>query len=155
MPTPTPSVDALIALRDASIAQLLLRAARRLDEEAVARIAARPGMGNLRRAHTALLPHIGFDGTRPSAIAAQLGVTRQAVGQLVDDLEEFGIVERIDDPTDARAKRVRFTPAGRSAMVDGLEVLGRLMDECLQGVDDADRQTVLRVLQQLNARLDR
>lgn len=149
-----PSVEAVVALRDASIAQLLLRAARRLDELAVARLATRPGMTEVRRAHTALMPYIGFEGTRPSAIATQLGVTRQAVGQSIDDLERLGLVERVDDPTDARAKLVRFTPQGRAAMVDGLQVLASLVDEALSGTDDAGRAELVALLQRMNVRLD-
>ena len=48
----------------ASTLQLLFKAARLVDEEALRRIAAIPGRPSLRRSHTALLPHIDLDGTR-------------------------------------------------------------------------------------------
>ena len=48
---------------------------------------------------------------------------QQAVGQLVGDLVELGTLERVPDPTDGRARLVRFTAAGRLALVQGLGVL--------------------------------
>jgi DNA-binding MarR family transcriptional regulator len=51
-------------------------------------------------------------------------VTKQAVSQLVDDLEAMEVLERVVDPDDARARRVRFTSRGRAGLLDGLAVLG-------------------------------
>ena len=106
-----------------STLQLLFKAARLLDEEALARVAEKPGRPRLRRSHTSLFPHIDLEGTRITDLADRLGVTKQAVSQLVDDLEELGVVERLPDPDDARARRVRFTARGRTGLLDGLAVL--------------------------------
>ncbi len=114
----------------ASTLQLLFRAARLLDEEAVRRVAAKKGRPRLRRSHTSLFPHIDLEGTRVSDLAARLGVTKQAVSQLVDDLEGMGVLERTVDPEDARARLVRFTPLGRAGLLDGLAVLSVLEREC-------------------------
>jgi hypothetical protein len=40
-----------------------------------------------------------------SALAREAGVTRQAIGQVIAELEQLDIVEQIPDPGDARAKR--------------------------------------------------
>lgn len=71
----------------------------------------------------ALFPHIDLDGTRQSTLAERVGTSKQAVGQLVDDLEEAGVLARIPDPSDGRAKRIVFTPKGRQGMLMGLEHL--------------------------------
>ncbi|MCR9243698.1 MAG: MarR family transcriptional regulator [bacterium] len=74
-----------------------------------------------------LFPHIALDeGTRITELASKLGVSKQAVGQLVDDLEAMGIVQRAADPADGRAKRVHFTAAGRQSMLDGLTHLRQI-----------------------------
>ena len=112
--------------------ELLFRAARLVNERAVARIQARGGA--LRQAHTTLFPHITSAGVRLTAIAARLDVTKQAIGPLVDDLERAGIVERIDDPADRRAKLIRWTAAGRRALRHGLGVLAELEDELAPAV---------------------
>jgi DNA-binding MarR family transcriptional regulator len=74
------------------------------------------------RGHTELLPShqvvfasLGRTGTRLTVLAQHAGMTKQAMGQIVDDLEQLGYVERTPDPEDGRAKIVRFTPAGLGA----------------------------------------
>ena len=114
-----------LAARDAATLQLLFKASRLANERALARAAAGAGMANVpvRAAHTALFPHLDFDGIRLTDLAARVGVTKQAVGQLVDDLAAVGVVERLDDPTDKRAKRIRFSRRGYGALMHGLNVL--------------------------------
>ncbi len=100
----------------------MFRLARLLDEVAVARVAS-AGAPRLRSSHTALLPQVEPEGTRLVDLAARVGVSKQAVGQLVDDLEAMGVVERIPDPEDGRARRVCFTRRGFQALLHGLGVL--------------------------------
>ena len=121
------------ALRDAATLQLLFKAARLANERALARGvgAAQPPV---RAAHTALFPHLDFDGIRLTDLAARVGVSKQAVGQLVDDLAAHGMVERVSDPTDKRAKRVRFSRRGHAALLHGLGVLRALEDDARAAV---------------------
>jgi len=112
----------------ASTLQVLFKVARLLDERAVARLGTLRGQ-RLRRSHTQLLPHIDLEGTRMSDLAERLGVSKQAVTQLVDELESFGVVERVPDPEDARARRVCFTARGRAGFFEGLATLRELERE--------------------------
>ena len=88
------------------------------------------------RGHTELLPShqvvfagIGRDGTRLTVLARHAGMTKQAMGQIVDDLEDLGYVERTPDPADGRAKIVRFTAAGLDFVCDAAEVLDEIWRE--------------------------
>ena len=119
----------------ASTLQILFKVARLLDERALARLSALRGQ-RLRRSHTQLLPHIDLDGTRMSELAERLGVSKQAVTQLVDELESFGVVERVPDPEDARARRVRFTARGRAGFFEGLATLRELERELGRAIGD-------------------
>ena len=56
-------------------------------------------------------------------------MSKQAVGQLVNELESYGVVERVPDPSDGRARLIRFSEEGRKALLDGLKVLGVLEEE--------------------------
>jgi DNA-binding MarR family transcriptional regulator len=117
------------ATRDASTLQLLFKAARLANEQALARVAASGPAGlRVRPAHTALFPHLDFDGIRLTDLAAKVGVTKQAVGQLIDDLAEVGLIERVPDPEDSRAKLIRFSRRGHGALMHGLGVLREIQD---------------------------
>ena len=51
-------------------------------------------------------------GTRLTELAARAGITKQAMMQVLDDLESEGFVRRQPDPRDARAKVVKLTAKG-------------------------------------------
>jgi DNA-binding MarR family transcriptional regulator len=126
MTDPFDPVRAAIA---ASTAQLLLRAARLLDEAALARINAALGEDRIRPAHTRLLPHLSPEGIRPTELARRMGVTKQAVQPLLQDLVQWGVVELVVDPADGRARLARLTPQGGEAILHGLGVLRGFEDE--------------------------
>jgi DNA-binding MarR family transcriptional regulator len=111
------------------VGQLLFTAARLLDEHAVARVTRHSPNVQLRPAHTSLFPHIDRSGTRLTELARRLGVTKQAIGQLVSDLEALAVLERVEDPKDGRAKLVRFTDKGLVALQHGSSVLHGLESE--------------------------
>jgi DNA-binding MarR family transcriptional regulator len=122
-------LPALEIQKRASVGQLLLKCARLFNERAIERVNSRAGAPMLRPSHTNLFPHLDFQGTRLTELAKKLGVSKQAVGQTVAELEAFGVVESITDPADARAKLVRFTPKGAESIADGLRVLGTIEQE--------------------------
>jgi DNA-binding MarR family transcriptional regulator len=96
--------------------QILFRDARSAIEAAVRADLARNGFGDVAPAHSALLRNIGEDGSRPSELAAQAGVTRQAITKLVDELERLDLVRRDPDPDDGRGVIVRYTDRGRAGL---------------------------------------
>lgn len=138
----------------ASTGQLLLRAARLLDERAVARVNAspdRPAGVELRPAHTRLFPHIPLaGGVRATDLARLVGVTKQAVQPLIAELEAWGIVALSPDPTDGRARLVGWTPFGLESIHRGLAVLRQIEDEIAAkiGSDRIDtlNETLTRVV---------
>jgi DNA-binding MarR family transcriptional regulator len=134
--------------------ELLFRASRLVNERAVAN-ARRAGATQLRLAHTQLFPHIAFDGVRITEIARRLEVTKQAIGPLIDDLVAAGMVERIPDPTDARAKLVRWTRRGRQALEHGLGVLAELERDMATAVGPTRMAALADTLEALIAALDR
>lgn len=121
-----PTLAEIAAKKQASTAQLLFRCARLWNEIAMATVNAEAGGMVLRPAHTALFPHLDFTGTRPTEIARRAGISKQAVGQVLDELEAAGLVERIVDPQDKRARLVRYTRKGEEAIFHGLSVLEKL-----------------------------
>ena len=117
-------VARLAGRKRVSVGQLLFKAARLWNEAAMARVQRR--VPEARLAHTTLLPHIDLDGTRQTEIARRAGVSKQAVGQLVDDMVGLGMLERVPDPSDGRAQLVRFTDDGIAQLLVGLDVLDEI-----------------------------
>ena len=54
------------------------------------------------------------DGIRVTELAEQARITKQSASVLVDQLERAGYVERVPDPSDARARLVVIAPRGRA-----------------------------------------
>ncbi len=137
-----------------STGQLLLRAARLLNERAVGRVRAE-GPPDLRPVHMTLMPHLDMEGTRLTELAARMGISKQGASQIVADLEEMEIVERRPDPSDGRARLVRFTRRGEEALLHGLGVLERLEAELARGIGAARMQRLRLGLAALLAELEK
>jgi DNA-binding MarR family transcriptional regulator len=99
----------------------LLRAYRDFSVRSVEKLRAR-GHAGLGLEHTALLIHLDTDGTRITTLAERAGVTKQAMGQLVRELEQRGYISRIDDPSDRRAALISFTALGWQFLLDAQAV---------------------------------
>ncbi|WP_134111181.1 MarR family winged helix-turn-helix transcriptional regulator [Kribbella pratensis] len=59
---------------------------------------------------------LGAGPTTISGLAERLEITKQGAGQIVDDMERRGYVERRPDPSDARAKLLHLTERGEAAL---------------------------------------
>ena len=108
--------------RQAHLGRLLGHAMRRFDERvlalmthdaevplALSNLAAR---GQVGAAHIHITRHLALGGSRLTDLAASAGMSKQAMGDLVDQCEAWDLVKREPDPLDARARRIVFTPTG-------------------------------------------
>ena len=156
MATRSPSRDERLEIEAAkrvSAGHLLLKAARLLNERATARVRELSRV-EFRTPHTALLPHIDFEGTRLTELAARVGTSKQAVGELVAELEEMGFLRRDPDPADARARLVRFTAHGRRALLHGLSILSQIEAELAAEIGAARMDRLRADLERLLAALE-
>ena len=76
---------------------------------ALANLAAR---GSLSASHIQITRHLPLEGARLTDLAQRAGISKQAMGKLVEQCEAWGLVTRGDDARDARARCVTFTPIG-------------------------------------------
>jgi DNA-binding MarR family transcriptional regulator len=67
-------------------------------------------------------------------LADLLGVSKQAVGPVIDEMVALGLVDRSPDPADRRAKLLVLTDRGRTARARALEVSAALEREIPDGV---------------------
>ena len=97
------------AMRRFDTRVLQLMAASAQAPLALSNLAARDKVG---AAHIHITRHLPLDGARLTELAQAAGLTKQSMGDLVDQCEAWGLVTRGADPLDARARRIAFTPAG-------------------------------------------
>jgi DNA-binding MarR family transcriptional regulator len=110
------------AWRQTHLGRLLGHAVRRFDERvlelmahdvdvplALSNLAAR---AQVSAAHIHITRHLAREGSRLTELAERAGMTKQAMGALVNQCEAWGLVTRGPDPLDARARRVLFTADG-------------------------------------------
>ncbi|GAA2334693.1 MarR family winged helix-turn-helix transcriptional regulator [Streptomyces violaceusniger] len=83
------------------------------------------GYAELRPMHGLVFQALRGPGATTSELAEQLGVTKQAAGQIVDDLEKRGYVERRPHPAGGRRRLVVLT--GKA--LEHLSVAGRILHE--------------------------
>jgi DNA-binding MarR family transcriptional regulator len=94
-----------------TVAPALAAATRAFTATTMARIAG-AGFSGVTPAFASFLLLLDATGSRPTALAQLAGVTKQAISQLVRELETRGYVEQVPDASDTRAKIVRLTERG-------------------------------------------
>ena len=108
--------------RQTHLGRLLGHAMRRFDERVLHLMAGNEGVplalanlasrDQISAAHVHITRHLGLNGSRLTDLARAAGMSKQAMGDLVDQCTAWGLVLREPDPLDARARRVVFTPVG-------------------------------------------
>ncbi|MDT0307070.1 MarR family transcriptional regulator [Streptomyces sp. DSM 44917] len=89
----------------------------------------RAGHGGLRPAHGLAFQALRAGGATSSELAQRLGVTKQAAGQLVDELERRGYVRREPHPAGGRRRLVVLTEAAHRHLEAAGHVLRTLEAE--------------------------
>jgi DNA-binding MarR family transcriptional regulator len=101
---------------------------------------------DVRYSHGFLIQQL-VDGPRPvGEIAANLGVTSQAVSKTVRELERIGYVDRRADPADGRVRRVALTERGRAVLEAGRAVRAELNAELIAELGDEQVIAAAKVL---------
>jgi DNA-binding MarR family transcriptional regulator len=141
------------AWRHANVGRLLNNAVRRFEARVLELMSAR-GHAETRIAHVGLTRNLGVEGTRLTELARRASMSKQAMGELVDQCVELGLVDRIPDPSDGRARIVKFTPAGLiwlNAFRDAVDVAER---EMRAELGKASMEAILKGLAAYGARFD-
>jgi DNA-binding MarR family transcriptional regulator len=103
------------------------------------------GFDDLDAPHLNVLQYPGPDGARPSELAAQLRMTKQALNYLLGQLEGLGYLERIPDNDDLRSRRIALKARGRDALSVIRDAVAEVESDWSQQLG-ADRFAQLRAL---------
>lgn len=87
------------------------------------------GFDDVRRAHNAVFVFVPAAGIRLTDLAESAGLSKQAMGELVEELVGKGYFEKAPDPTDGRAKLIVWAERGEQAHRATMEVFGDLERE--------------------------
>jgi DNA-binding MarR family transcriptional regulator len=94
---------------------LLFLPYRAMEQRVLAAVAA-AGFDDVTLAQARVFQRIAPGGSRLTDLAEQAQITKQSAGFLVDQLQERGYVERVPDPSDARARLVRVAARGEQVL---------------------------------------
>ncbi|MBV2363946.1 MarR family winged helix-turn-helix transcriptional regulator [Streptomonospora nanhaiensis] len=107
------------------------------------------GYADLRPVHGMAFQALRDGGATSSELAERLGVTKQAAGQIVDDLERRGYVRREPHPAGGRRRLVVLTGAAREHLEVAGRVLRHLEAEVAEEGAGADTEVLRRELARL------
>jgi DNA-binding MarR family transcriptional regulator len=107
------------------------------------------GYDDIRPTHGCVFRFVREDGMRLTELAQLAGMTKQSVGELVDDLVDLGYVERIPDPQDRRAKLICLTGRGAKAQRVGFGLLADVEEQLAERFGAAQVKQLRELLEEL------
>lgn len=109
---------------DVDLATLMFIAYRAMNEQVVG--AVREAGYEVTVAQARIAQRIAPSGSRLTDLAEQAQVTKQTASLLVDALEREGLVERVPDPVDGRARLIQLTQKGLIASAHARDAVMRV-----------------------------
>jgi DNA-binding MarR family transcriptional regulator len=107
------------------------------------------GFEDVRAPHTTLFRWPGPDGRHPTEVAADVGISKQRVNDLLRDLERLGYLELQPDVSDSRAKIIRLTPRGKRLHQVAVGVHAALEDDWAAAIGRSRFEDLRAALRQL------
>lgn len=128
---------------------LLLQAYYWFDDALQSSIRASGGP-TLSRLQSMVMANVAAGVGRPSHIARNLGVSRQALNHLLGELKSRELVELVPDQTDLRAKLVQYHPKAKDLVAVARRTMAK-NEALILGVEGATRfEDFLEVLSKIN-----
>ena len=100
-------------------------------------------------ARSAVAAHLDPRGMSQAELVRRMGLTKQAVQQLLDGLEADGIIARQADPADGRTRRVVYTRRGLAAVKDAVSVKRAIERDYRQKLGDEQLHLLRSALRKL------
>lgn len=128
--------------RDSFLMMDLVRALYWVDESLQLAMKER-GWKNMSRSQSLILINIASGVHRASTLAANLGVSRQAISQMLAEMQAAGKIDVKPDPEDRRAQRVTFSKESAAERDDAMMILSNIEQELAKRIGKR-RMTALR-----------
>ncbi|HET7761931.1 MAG TPA: MarR family transcriptional regulator [Phycicoccus sp.] len=131
---------------DVPIARLLASSLRLAVDQMHERLAV-AGFDDLRPIHGYVLNAADGVGVTASALATVLGITKQAVAKVVQELVALDYVERQVAPGDARRRPITLTPRGHAALEASARIQREIEQEWASAVGERRLATTRAALE--------
>lgn len=141
-------------LKDISLGHNLIKAGRVYKEYSFQKIKNKVGVDELRPAHIDLLAFISFGGITIVEISKKMDISKQAVSVLVNEMIEFGVLKKLDNPKDKRSFLVSFNQESDTGVFFGLSFLSELDEELKKTIGKKNSNLVLSSLLKVISKFD-
>ena len=108
------------------------------------------GFDDFDASYLTVFQYPGPQGQRPSELAAQRRISKQALNHLLRQLEQRGYLRRDTDPEDGRSKRISLTPRGTKAVIAIREAVTEMEATWAQQLGPKRFNQLRTLLQELN-----
>ncbi|MGZ4249111.1 MAG: MarR family winged helix-turn-helix transcriptional regulator [Solirubrobacteraceae bacterium] len=102
-------------------------------------------------AHLDVFQYPGPENMRPSELATETRMSKQALNYLLGDLEQLGYLTRESDSNDQRSKRIRLTARGHATIKAIRKIVGEVEAEWQQELEPRNFAQLRKLLTQLHA----
>jgi len=104
------------------------------------------GIPPLSRTKSMIMVNISDGITRPSDLARNIGISRQAIQQTLVEMEKMGLITLAPDPSDGRAKIVKFSRRGSGIGKATFEIMDAIEKELIERLGSKPFETFRKVL---------
>lgn len=139
-------------MTDPSLGVLLFIPYRHLEQRILE--AVREAGYPLTLAQARMAQRINDDGSRLTQLAEAAQVTKPTAGYLIDQLEKDGYVQRVADPSDARARLIQFTPKGHEVIAVARVVQNRIEEQWREHLGERQSRALVEALLALRSITD-
>lgn len=102
---------------------------------------------------TTLLLVDDYPGIRPSVIAHLILKDRSAMGRLIDQMEQHGLIRREVSPEDSRAQELYITEAGAALAVKVREIVPKQSRDFFSFIPEDEQKLVMDILRRAYRRI--
>ena len=100
-------------------------------------------------AHSAVFAQIAPEGSRLTELARRANISPQAMGELVDELEQLDYVVRRPDPADRRAKLITLTKKGQACIAAGIATINGIEEQLTDRLGERGHRQLRNLLTKL------
>lgn len=111
------------------------------------------GFKGLKLSFSSVMGNMSFSGSRLVEIAELTGMSKQAVGQIANEIEELGYIARVPDPHDGRAKNLIYTELGQQLLAASIAAVEEVEQEYSALIGNDKLQQLESILKELSAKI--